>query len=128
VNPAPEEFVLTAGNTGLINTIPRAIVALQTTQAIKILLGAFELPAKLTTYDIWQETFSTQEILRNELPLLWEGAVRVPRRGKRITSSPCELRSKAGGRTEAFTAENAEHAESSMETYASSQRSLRPLR
>ena len=64
--PAPEEFVLTAGNTGLINTIPRAIVALQSTQAMKILLGSFEFPAKLTTYDIWQETFSTQEILRNE--------------------------------------------------------------
>ncbi len=65
-DPAPEEFVLTAGNTGLINTIPRAIVALQTTQAIKILLGSFEFPAKLTTYDIWQETFSAQEIPRNE--------------------------------------------------------------
>lgn len=65
-DPAPDEFVLTAGNTGLINTIPRAIVALQTTQAMKILLGSFELPAKLTTYDIWQETFSAQEILRNE--------------------------------------------------------------
>jgi adenylyltransferase/sulfurtransferase len=65
-DPAPEEFVLTAGNTGLINTIPRAIVALQTTQAMKILLGAFEPPVKLTTYDIWQETFSSQEIPRNE--------------------------------------------------------------
>jgi adenylyltransferase/sulfurtransferase len=65
-DPAPEEFVLTAGNTGLINTIPRAIVALQATQAMKILLGTFEPPIKLTTYDIWQETFSTQEILRNE--------------------------------------------------------------
>ncbi len=64
--PAPEEFVLTAGNTGLINTIPRAIVALQTTQAMKILLGAFEPPVKLTTYDIWQETLSSQEIPRNE--------------------------------------------------------------
>ena len=65
-DPAPEEVVLTAGNTGLINTIPRAIVALQTTQAIKILLGAFEPPVKLTTYDIWQETCSAQEIPRNE--------------------------------------------------------------
>jgi adenylyltransferase/sulfurtransferase len=59
-DPAPEEFVLTAGNTGLINTIP------QTTQAMRILLGAFEPPVKLTTYDIWQETFSAQEIPRNE--------------------------------------------------------------
>ena len=65
-DPAPKEFVLTAGNTGLINTIPQAIVALQSTQAMKILLGSFELPAKLTTYDIWQETFSAQEIMRNE--------------------------------------------------------------
>jgi hypothetical protein len=32
------------------------------------------------------------------------------------TSSPCGLRSKAGGRTEAFTAENVEHAESGMES------------
>jgi|LZCG01.1.fsa_nt_gb adenylyltransferase/sulfurtransferase len=64
--PVPEEFVLTAENAGLLNTIPRAIVALQTTYAMKVLLRSFELPAKLTTYDIWQEVFNSQEILRNE--------------------------------------------------------------
>jgi len=45
-----------------------------------------------------------------------------PKREKQIievvarTSSPRGLRSKAGGRTEVFTAEKAEHAENSMET------------
>jgi len=63
--PAPEEAVLTAGTSGLINTIPRAIVALQATQAMKIILRSFAPPVRLTTYDIWQESFSAQKIPRN---------------------------------------------------------------
>ncbi len=63
--PAPEEAVLTAGTSGLINTIPRAIVALQTTQAMKIILRSFPPPVRLTTYDVWQEVLSAQEIPRN---------------------------------------------------------------
>ncbi len=65
-NPAPEEVVLTARNAGLINTIARAIAAIQTTQAMRILLGSPDYPVKLVTYDIWQASFSAQEILRNE--------------------------------------------------------------
>lgn len=65
-NPAPEESVLTAVNAGLINTIPRAIAAMQTTQAMKILLGSFNTPVKLITYDIWEGGFSAQEVSRNE--------------------------------------------------------------
>ena len=65
-NPAPEEVVLTARNAGLINTIARAIAAIQTTHAMRILLGSLDYPVKLVTYDIWQASFSAQEILRNE--------------------------------------------------------------
>ena len=64
-NPAPEEVVLTAGNAGIINTLPRAIVAIQTTQALRILLGSFELPVMLTTIDIWQGVYNVQQIPRN---------------------------------------------------------------
>jgi len=64
--PVPDEFVLTAGNAGLINTIPRAIVSLQTTFALKILLGTIESPAHLTTFDVWQNQFTSLEIERND--------------------------------------------------------------
>ena len=65
-NPAPEEVVLTAGNAGILNTLPRAIVAMQTTQAFKILLDALDAPAELVTIDIWQNVFNAQGISRNE--------------------------------------------------------------
>lgn len=61
-NPVPDEIVLTARNAGIINTIPRAITSIETTQALKILLGSPEFPVKLITYDIWRNTFSAQEI------------------------------------------------------------------
>ncbi len=65
-DPVPDEFVLTAGNAGLINTIPRAIVSLQATLALKILLGALDVPASLTTYDIWSNQFASLEIERGD--------------------------------------------------------------
>ena len=65
-DPVPDEFVLTAGNAGLINTIPRAIVAVQTTLALKILLGTMDAPAHLTTFDIWQNQFTSLQIARND--------------------------------------------------------------
>jgi len=65
-DPVPDEFVLTAGNAGLINTIPRAIVSLQATLALKILLGASDVPASLTTYDIWTNQFASLEIERGD--------------------------------------------------------------
>ncbi len=61
-SPVPDEIVLTARNAGIINTIPRAIATIETTQALKILLGSPESPVKLITYDIWRNTFSAQEI------------------------------------------------------------------
>jgi len=66
-NPAPEDAVLTAANAGILNTLPRAIVSIQTTQALKILVGSFDLPVKLITVDIWQDVFSVQEIPRNKV-------------------------------------------------------------
>jgi len=65
-NLAPEDVVLTAGNAGILNTLPRAIVAIQATQALKILVGSFDVPVKLTTVDIWQDVYNVQEIPRNE--------------------------------------------------------------
>ena len=64
--PVPDEFVLTAGNAGLINTIPRAIVSLQATLALKILLGTIESPANLTTFDVWQNQLTSLEIEGND--------------------------------------------------------------
>jgi len=61
-SPVPDEIVLTARNAGIINTIPRAIATIETTQALKILLGSPECPVKLITYDIWRNTFSAQKI------------------------------------------------------------------
>jgi len=65
-NPVPDEIVLTARNAGIINTIPRAIATIETTQAFKILLGSPECPVKLITYDTWWNTFSAQEIHKAE--------------------------------------------------------------
>ncbi len=65
-DPVPDEFVLTAGNAGLINTIPRAIVSMQVTSGLKILLGALDGPAFLTTYDIWSNQFTSLEIERGD--------------------------------------------------------------
>ncbi len=65
-DPVPDEFVLTAGNSGLINTIPRAIVSLQVTSGLKILLGALDGSAFLTTYDIWSNQFTSLEIERSD--------------------------------------------------------------
>jgi len=62
----PDEVVLTARNVGIINTIPRAIAAIETTQALKVLVGSPECPAKLITYDTWWNTFSAQEIHKAE--------------------------------------------------------------
>jgi len=73
-NPAPEEVVLTAANAGILNTLPRVIVAVQTTQVLKILVGSFDLPVKLTTVDIWQDVYNAQEIPRNKAcPCCGEG-------------------------------------------------------
>ena len=65
-SPAPDEVVLTATNAGILNTLPRAIVTVQTTQALKILLNSFDGPTKLITIDIWQDMFNVQEIPRSE--------------------------------------------------------------
>ncbi len=64
-DPAPDRFVLTAGNAGLVNTIPRAIVANQVTNALRILIGAVEPPTELVTYDIWHGQFNSIPIERN---------------------------------------------------------------
>lgn len=60
--PAPDRYVLTAGNAGLLNTIPRAIVAIQVTMALQILVGDFRPPTNLVTYDIWHGRFSSLPI------------------------------------------------------------------
>lgn len=65
-HPAPEKVVLTAGNAGILNTLPRAIAAIQTTQALKVLLDSLDGSVELITVDIWQDVFSVQEIPRNE--------------------------------------------------------------
>ncbi len=64
-DPAPDRYVLTAGNAGLLNTIPRAIVAIQVTMALQIIIGAFTPPTNLVTYDIWHGRFSSLPIERN---------------------------------------------------------------
>jgi len=64
--PVPDEYVLTAGNAGLINTIPRAIAALQTTFALKILIRTSDVTSTLTTYDIWQNQFTSLEVERSD--------------------------------------------------------------
>ena len=72
--PAPEEVVLTAGNAGILNTLPRAIAAIQTTQALKILLDSLDASVELITVDIWQGVFGVQQIPRNEkCPCCGEG-------------------------------------------------------
>ncbi len=72
--PAPEKVVLTAGNAGILNTLPRVIAAIQTTQALKILLGALDASVELITVDIWQDVFNVQQIPRNEkCPCCGEG-------------------------------------------------------
>jgi adenylyltransferase/sulfurtransferase len=72
--PAPEEDVLTATNAGIINTIPRAIAAMQTTQALKILVGSPLHPVRLISYDAWWSNFSAQEIHRDgHCPCCGEG-------------------------------------------------------
>jgi len=65
-DPPPDEAVLTAQNAGILNAIPRAIVAVQTTEAIKVLLGAAGDSVRLTTIDLWDETYATQPIMRSE--------------------------------------------------------------
>jgi adenylyltransferase/sulfurtransferase len=64
--PAPEKAVLTSANAGVINTIPRAIASMQTTQALKILVGSPLLPVRLINYDVWCSNFSAEEIYINE--------------------------------------------------------------
>ncbi len=63
--PAPDEVVLTAGNAGLINTIPRAVTAIQATLAIQILLGTFVPPPRLFTLDVWETSLTAQDVTRN---------------------------------------------------------------
>ncbi len=65
-NPPPDSAVLTAGTSGLLNAVPRAIAAIAAAEGIKILLGAVEVPTRLITLDLWQERFSTQIIPRDE--------------------------------------------------------------
>ena len=73
-DPAPEERVLTAGNAGLINTIPRAIVAMQVTLGIRVLLGLAPQPASLVVFDIWEGTYTAQAASRGErCPCCGEG-------------------------------------------------------
>lgn len=64
--PPPEENVLTAVSVGVINTIPRAIASMQTTQALRILVGSPLLPVRLVTYDAWWSDFAAEEVHRNE--------------------------------------------------------------
>ncbi len=74
LTPAPEERVLTAGNAGLLNTVPRAIVATQVTQGIRVLLGAADPVIKLVTYDLWDGTFIAQPVPRSpSCPCCGEG-------------------------------------------------------
>ncbi len=65
-NPPPDSAVLTAGTSGLLNAVPRAIAAIAAAEGIKILLGTTEVPTQLITLDLWQERFSTQLIPRGE--------------------------------------------------------------
>jgi len=63
--PAQEEKVLTAQNAGLINTIPRAITALQVTHAIRILLGSWTDPVRLEILDVWDGCQFAEEVPRS---------------------------------------------------------------
>jgi len=63
--PAPDEAVLTAGTSGLINTIPRAVTAIGVTHAIQILLSALASPVRLHTVDLWQGEITAQVVTRN---------------------------------------------------------------
>lgn len=64
--PPPDAAVLTAGTSGLLNAVPRAIAAIAVAEGIKILLGAAELPTRLVTLDLWQGGFAAQVIPRDE--------------------------------------------------------------
>ncbi len=63
--PAEKEKVLTAQNAGLINTIPRAITALEVTYAIRILLGPWTGPVRLEILDVWDPSQFAEEVPRN---------------------------------------------------------------
>ncbi len=72
--PPPDAAVLTAGTSGLLNAVPRAIAAIAVAEGIKILLGAIELPTRLVTLDLWQGRFAAQTIPRNDgCPCCGEG-------------------------------------------------------
>ena len=64
-DPPPESAVLTAGTSGLLNSVPRAAAAIAVAIGIKTILGQVELPTQLVTLDLWDNGFGTQAIPRN---------------------------------------------------------------
>ena len=51
---------------GILNTIPIVIGSIQSTEAIKYILGSSDLNKTLIFYDIWIQEFRTLEIMKNE--------------------------------------------------------------
>ena len=50
---------------GIINTIPAIIGSIQSTEAIKLLIGSKQINQMLLYYDVWTHEFRALEILRN---------------------------------------------------------------
>jgi molybdopterin-synthase adenylyltransferase len=56
----------TGVSAGILNSAPLAVGALQSAAALKIIVGASLEPHKLTLLDLWQSSFRSVEVLREE--------------------------------------------------------------
>lgn len=62
----PADQIPTSQNTGIVNTAPAIIAALQVNEAFKILLGDPAVTRELVQIDLWQLSFAATRITRSE--------------------------------------------------------------
>jgi adenylyltransferase/sulfurtransferase len=72
--PPPPEEVLTAATSGILPGLPRAVAAIEATWAMRLLLDVDCLPVLLLTVDLWQASYSVEQVVRSErCPCCGEG-------------------------------------------------------
>jgi adenylyltransferase/sulfurtransferase len=73
-HPPPQEEVLTAATSGILPALPRAVASIEATWAMRLLLDADCLPVRLLTVDLWQASYSVEQVVRSErCPCCGEG-------------------------------------------------------
>ena len=60
-----EKFVLNAGNAGLVNTVVRAIAAVQVTSALRCVVESPDTSGALITWDVWAGVCDVQTVPRS---------------------------------------------------------------